>query len=97
MTLIKLYWHILAEVRAFGGLSDYDTLVTRYHNPVDSRVRVATSDMVPIGTNLEAFVTFSLLVLQDMLKAAQRTRHTFIAADELVTTLYHSTSVSVRL
>jgi hypothetical protein len=53
--------------------------------------------MVPIGTNLEALVTFSLLVLQDMLKAAQRTRHTFIAADELVTTLYHSTSVSVLL
>jgi hypothetical protein len=56
--------------------------------------------MVPIGTNLEALMTFSLLVLQDMLKAAQRTRHTFIqpvAADELVTTLYHSTSVSVLL
>ena len=33
MTLIKLYWHILAEVRAFGGLSDYDTLSLRYHNP----------------------------------------------------------------
>jgi hypothetical protein len=31
--LIKLHWHILTEVRVFGGLSDHDTLLLRYHDP----------------------------------------------------------------
>jgi hypothetical protein len=31
-----LWWHILADAGVFGGLSDYDTLVTRYHNPAPS-------------------------------------------------------------
>jgi hypothetical protein len=35
-TVVKLYWHILAEVRAFGGLSDYDTLYDKVSNPADS-------------------------------------------------------------
>ena len=30
----QLYWHILAGVRVFGSLSDYDTLSLRYHNPI---------------------------------------------------------------
>ena len=39
---MELKWCILAEVRVFGGLSNYDTLLTRYHNPHF----VATMDQV---------------------------------------------------
>jgi hypothetical protein len=30
---LKISWRILAEVRVFGGLSDHDTLLLRYHDP----------------------------------------------------------------
>jgi hypothetical protein len=39
--LIKLHWHILTEVRVFGGLSDHDTLLLRYHDPMQSAVNLS--------------------------------------------------------